>query len=69
MPESTYNKVYRGRPIYSCGRLGGDSIYISGEAGRMRDKIRSDYFNQGVGSGTTLITASKEHKLVAYKYN
>lgn len=68
MPENTYNKLYRGRPIYSCGRLGGDSIYISGEAGRIRDKIRSEYFNQSANNGT-LITAAKEHKLVAYKYN
>ena len=68
MPESTYNNYYRGRPIYSCGRLGGESIYISGEAGRIRDKIRSEYFNQSTSS-PTLITASKEHKLVATKYN
>lgn len=64
----TYNNSYRGRPIYSCGRLGGDSIYNSGEAGRIRDKIRSEYFNQSADTGT-LISASKEHKLVAYKYN
>ena len=69
MPESTYNDKYQGRPIYSCGRLGGDSIYVSGEAGRMRDKIRSDYFNQGADSGTKQIAASREYKLTAYKYN
>ena len=68
MSESTYNNLYRGRLIYSCGRLGNDSIYNSGEAGRIRDKIRSEYFNQSANTGT-LITASKEHKLVAYKYN
>ena len=69
MPESTYNDLYQRGLIYSSGRLGGDSIYNSGEAGRIRDKIRSEYFNQGVASGITSITASKEHKLVATKYN
>ena len=68
MPESTYNDLYQGEPIYSCGRTGGDSIYVSGEAGRMRDKIRSDYFNQSKDSGKS-IAASREYKLTAYKYN
>ena len=68
MPESTYNNLYQKGLIYSSGRLGGDSIYNSGEAGRIRDKIRSEYFNQSTSS-PTLITASKEHKLVATKYN
>ena len=67
MPENTYNNVYRGRPIYSCGRLGGDSMYAAGDDGRKRDEALS-MFNQSANSGT-LITPSRETKLVAYKYN
>ena len=67
MPEDTYNNVYRGRPIYSCGRLGGDSMYAAGDDGRKRDEALS-MFNQSANSGT-LITPSRETKLVAYKYN
>ena len=66
MPEDTYNNLYRGRPIYSCGRLGSSSIYGSSE-GRARDTALS-IFSQSADSGT-LITASNETKLVAYKYN
>lgn len=67
MPEDTYNNLYKGRPIYSCGRLGLISIYGSSDQGRTRDKALS-VFSQSAGSGT-LITASNETKLVAYKYN
>lgn len=67
MPEDTYNNVYRGRPIYSCGRLGADSKHAAGDRGRTRDAALS-IFSQSADSGT-LITPSNEHKLVAYKYN
>ena len=67
IPEDTYNNLYKGRPIYSCGRLGLISIYGSSDQGRTRDKALS-VFSQSADSGTP-ITASNEHKLVAYKYN
>ena len=67
MPEDAYNNVYGRRPIYSCGRLGGDSMYAAGDDGRKRDEALS-MFNQSANSGT-LITPSRETKLVAYKYN
>lgn len=67
MPEDTYNNLYRGRPIYSCGRLGEDSRHNAGDQGRKRDEALS-IFSQSANSGTP-ITASNEAKLVAYKYN
>ena len=66
MPEDTYNNLYKGRPIYSCGGPVSSSVY-SLAGGRSRDTALS-LFSQSADSGT-LITASKEHKLVAYKYN
>ena len=67
MPEDTYNNLYKGRLIYSCGRLGGDSRHDAGDTGKKRDEALS-LFSQSANRGT-LITASNEHKLVAYKYN
>ena len=66
MPEDTYNNLYKGRPIYSCGGLGLSSVYGS-LGGRARDRALST-FSQSADRGT-LISASNEHKLVAYKYN
>ena len=66
MPEDTYNNLYKGRPIYSCGGPVSSSIYGL-EGGRARDKALS-VFSQSADRGT-LITASNERKLVAYKYN
>lgn len=66
MPEETYNNLYKGRPIYSCGGPVSSSVYsFAGE--RSRDTALS-LFSQSADSGT-LITASNETKLVAYKYN
>ena len=66
MPEDTYNNLYKGRPIYSCGGPVSSSVY-SLAGGRSRDTALS-LFSQSAASGT-LITPSNEHKLVAYKYN
>lgn len=67
MPESTYNNLYRGRPIYSSGRLGASSRYDAGDQGRKRDEALS-IFSQSANSGTS-ISGVDEEKLVAYKYN
>ena len=67
MPKDTYNSLYKGGPIYSCGRLGLSSIYGPSDRGRTRDEALS-VFSQSANRGT-LITASNEHKLVAYRYN
>ena len=67
MAEDTYNNLYKGRLIYSCGRLGEDSRYDAGDNGKKRDEALS-LFSQSANRGT-LITASNEHKLVAYKFN
>lgn len=66
MPEDTYNNLYKGRPIYSCGGPVSSSIY-SLAGGKSRDTALST-FSQSAARGT-LITASNERKLVAYKYN
>ena len=66
MPEDTYNNLYKGRPIYSCGGPVSSSVY-SLAGGRSRDTALS-LFSQSAARGT-LITASTERKLVAYKYN
>ena len=66
MPEETYNNLYKGRPIYSCGGPVSSSVY-SLAGGRSRDTALS-LFSQSAARGT-LITASNERKLVAYKYN
>ena len=67
MPEDTYNNLYRGKLIYSCGRLASHSIYNAGDGGRARDRALS-LFTQTTNS-PTLISASNEDKLVAYKFS
>ena len=67
MNESTYNDIYKGKLIYSAGNLGGESCWNAGEDGEKRQQALS-LFSQSANRGT-LITASNEHKLVAYKFN
>lgn len=67
MSESTYDDIYKGKLIYSAGNLSGDSCWNAGEDGAKRNEALS-LFSQSANRGT-LITASNEKKLVAYKYN
>lgn len=65
MGESLYNSLYKGKKIYSAGRLGSDCRADYG--GSESRSTAMSLFSQNADTGTK-ITAANEMKLVGFKY-
>ncbi len=65
MGESLYNSLYKGKRIYSAGRLGSDCRADYG--GSESRSTALSLFSQSADTGTK-ITAANEMKLVGFKY-
>lgn len=67
MGESLYNSLYKGKKIYSAGRLGSDCRHHTGGVNSADRSYALSLFSQSANTGTK-ITAANEEKLVGYKY-